>query len=98
MPRQTVAPASPSSRALWTMTSYSGRPSQRSDSPTKMRSSLPSPVIFIADSQHPTDHGTDPDRGQAADHRGGHAAQREDGLAVAQQGERFVAEGRHGGE
>src|SRR5713101_2185001 len=41
-PFTTVAPASPRLRASSTIASYSGLPCQRSASPTKIRSSLPS--------------------------------------------------------
>ena len=46
-PRNTVAPARPRLWASLTMASKSGRPFQRSDSPTKTRRSCPSRGIFI---------------------------------------------------
>src|SRR5713226_7786405 len=50
-PLITVAPASPRLRASSTIASYSGPPCQRSASPTKIRSSLPSVGNDIAGPQ-----------------------------------------------
>src|SRR5688500_2199411 len=101
IPRRTVAPARPASRAASTIASWSGRPSQWSLSPTKMRSSCPSPSNFIAISSHAggAQRGApQPHRGEPGRHAACRVDQREPGLVRAQQLERLPAEGREGGE
>src|SRR5262249_62089584 len=78
--------------------SWGGGPWSRWASRMKRRRRCPVPVIFMVRSQEPRDGGPDPRGADADGERDANVSQREELLAVTQEGERLVAEGGHGRE
>src|SRR4029453_5381193 len=99
MPRMTVAPARPRSRALSTSHSYSGLPSCLSSSPTKRRSRQPSWGRTTGlPPEKGRDHPAAPDGCQADRDPESHVRERENQGAVAKRVHALVGERRKGRE
>src|SRR6266446_5180797 len=99
MPRRTVAPASPCSRALRTIHSYSGRPEWWSLSPMKMRRRQPSlGRTMTSPPDKMRGDPAQPDRSDGDHQVRGDVGRGERPASVAQQVDRLVPERREGGE